>query len=86
MSQLATRTWVDYQRNAFAAPSEEIGQTVQGDERSDSQKAVKYRDAHNGVCTPLREKTISRRRRQRTGRSARGLLRRVRAGVFVRRG
>jgi hypothetical protein len=45
LSQLATRTWVDYQRKAFAALSEEIGQTVRGDERSDSQKATRYHDA-----------------------------------------
>ncbi len=45
LSQLATRTWVGYQRNAFAALSEEIGQTVRGDERPDSQQAIKYRDA-----------------------------------------
>lgn len=50
LSQLATRTWVDYQRNAFAALSEEIGETVRGDERSASQKAVKYRDALAAVA------------------------------------
>lgn len=45
LSQLATHTWVDYQRSWFAALSEEIGETVRSAGRSTSPKVNGYRAA-----------------------------------------
>lgn len=45
LSQLATSTWVAYRRACFAALSEEIGETVRGNERSPSPRMrALYRD------------------------------------------
>jgi hypothetical protein len=44
LSQLATLTWVAYRRAYFAAVSEEVGQTIRGDERSGNPAANQFRD------------------------------------------
>jgi len=42
---LATSTWVEHRRRYFAALSEEVGDTVRSDDRSDSPKVAGYRRA-----------------------------------------